>query len=158
MEELHPEYASPCGLYCGVCRIRNATEANDLAYLKRLARIYARRFPEIASASPEDLLCDGCLSDRRWLFCQECSIRDCAQQKGLEGCHACDEFPCAFIDEFPMPAGQKVILRSVPYRREHGTERWARAEEERYNCPECGQRLFRGAKQCEGCRTVVDLD
>ena len=154
MMEVQPETLAPCGLYCGVCRILQATEENDLAYLKRLVRIYARRFPEIASAPPEQLLCDGCLSTRRFLFCQECAIRDCTQQKGVEGCHECSEFPCTLVDEFPMPVGRKVMLRSIPYRRTHGTEQWIAAEEERYRCPECGATLFRGARRCGHCRSI----
>ena len=158
MPEINPEHVAPCGLYCGVCRIHHATQENDLAYLKRLLRIYARRFPEMASLPPDELLCDGCLSARRFPFCQECSIRDCAQQKGLQGCYACADFPCGLVDEFPMPVGKRVILRAVPYWRTHGMEEWAIAEEKRYRCPECGHRLFRGARQCERCRAAVDVD
>jgi len=158
MTEIHPEYVAPCGLYCGVCRIRYATEENDLEYLERLVKIYARRFPEIASAPPDELLCDGCLSTRRFVFCQECSIRECTQQKGYHGCHECLDFPCLLIEEFPMPVGKRVILRTIPYWRTHGTEQWISGEEERYRCPECGQRLFRGARQCEHCKSPVDVD
>ena len=158
MTEIHPEYVAPCGLYCGVCRIRYATEENDLEYLERLVKIYARRFPEIASAPPDELLCDGCLSTRRFVFCQECSIRECTQQKGYHGCHECLDFPCLLIEEFPMPVGKRVILRTIPYWRTHGTEQWIRGEEERYRCPECGQRLFRGSRQCEHCKSPVDVD
>ncbi len=157
MTKVPPEYVSPCGLYCGVCRIRYATEENDLQYLKRLAKIYARRFPEIASASLTELFCDGCLSPRRFVFCQACSIRDCTQHRGYQGCHECEEFPCDLIDAFPMPVGQQVILKSIPYRREHGTEEWVSHEEQRYQCPECGQRLFRGARQCEYCQSPVEI-
>ena len=158
MTEIHPECVAPCGLYCGVCRIRYATEENDLEYLERLAKIYARRFPEIAAVPPNELLCGGCLSTRRFVFCQECSIRECTQRKGYQGCHECLDFPCSLIDEFPMPVGKKVMLRSIPYRRAYGTEQWINAEEERYRCPECGSRLFRGAQQCEHCKSSVDVD
>jgi hypothetical protein len=158
MTKVHSEYIAPCGLYCGVCRIRYATEENDLNYLKRLAKIYARRFPEIALASPDELWCDGCLSERRFVFCQECSIRSCTQSRGYQGCYECDSFPCDLIGEFPMPIGRKVILRTIPYWREHGTEEWVRSEEERYRCAECGQRLFRGARQCEFCQFSVNVD
>lgn len=156
--EIHGEYAAPCGLYCGVCRIRYATEENDVGYLRRLVRIYARRVPDLASASPDALLCDGCLSERRSLFCRECAIRDCTQQKGYQGCHECGDFPCTLVDEFPVPAGKRVILRSIPYWRAQGTEQWIRSEEARYRCPECGHRLFRGARQCEHCKSAVDVD
>jgi hypothetical protein len=156
--DIKPEHIAPCGLYCGVCRIHHATQENDLVYLGRLARIYARRLPEIAGAAPEELLCDGCRSARRFPFCRECSIRDCAQQRAFQGCHECPDFPCALIDEFPMPAGRKVMLRAVPYWRAHGTEQWILAEQERYRCPECGQRLFRGARQCGHCASPVEVD
>ena len=156
--EIRSELLAPCGLYCGVCRIQHASQSNDLGYLKRLARIYARRFPKIADALPHELLCSGCMSTRRFPFCRECSIRDCTQQRGLQGCHECPKFPCVLVDEFPLPAGKKVILRAIPYRRAQGTEKWVIAEERRYRCPECGHRLFRGARQCEQCRTPVDAD
>jgi hypothetical protein len=158
VSEVNLSYAAPCGLYCGVCRIRQATQEEDLAYLRRLARVYGRRFPEMAALPPEKLLCDGCLSARRFPFCQECSIRDCAQEKGYQGCHQCPDFPCSLVDEFPMPAGRKVMLRAVPYRGAHGTTQWILAEEARYLCSECGQKLFRGAKQCPHCRALVDVD
>lgn len=158
MKKVRSEYVAPCGLYCGVCRIRYATEEKDLEYLKRLTKIYKRRFPEIASVSPDELWCDGCLSTRKFVFCKECSIRDCTQRKGYQGCHECNDFPCDLVDEFPMPVGKKVILRTIPYWREHGTEAWIQGEDERYRCTKCGSRLFRGARQCEYCQLSVDVD
>ena len=156
--KIRPEHIAPCGLYCGVCRIYYATQENDGTFLERLVRVYSRRLPEIAPRTPDELLCDGCLSTRRSVFCQECSIRECTQQKGYQGCHECPDFPCLLVDQFPMPVGKKVILRAVPYWRTHGTEQWILAEEERYRCPECGQKLFRGAKQCRHCKAPVDVD
>ena len=158
MTTIYPEHVAPCGLYCGVCRILQATQADDRAYLERLVKIYARRFPEMAGLPPEELLCDGCLSTRRSVLCQQCSIRQCIQIKGYSSCHECADFPCSLIDEFPMPVGKKVILRAIPYWRDHGTEEWIRAEEERYRCPECGGRLFRGARQCPECNMSVNVD
>lgn len=156
--KIHPEHVAPCGLYCGVCRIHHATREDDRTVLERLARIYTRRLPEIGPVTPDELLCDGCLSTRRSVFCRECSIRECTQQKGFQGCHECPGFPCAFVDEFPVPVGKAVILRAIPYWRAHGTEQWIVAEEERYRCPGCGQRLFRGAKWCDHCKSAVDVD
>ncbi len=158
MTDIVPELLAPCGLYCGVCLWRYATQDNDLAFLERFGKLAARQLPALAGLPPEELLCDGCLSDRRFPYCRECSIRDCAQRKGLAGCHECGDFPCALTEAFPIAAGKKVMLRAVPYRREHGTDEWVRAEVERYRCPACGHRLARGARQCERCHTPVEVD
>ena len=156
--DTHPERIPPCGMYCGVCRIHQATQEDDRPYLQQLVKVYRRRSPELAAATADDLLCDGCQAARRSLTCRECAIRKCAQEKDFQGCHECAEFPCALIDEFPVPVGRKVMLRAVPRWREHGTEQWVQAAEARYRCPACGQKLFRGARQCPECKSSVDLD
>ena len=154
---MQPELLSPCGLYCGVCRIYQATQAGDMDLLTRLAHIYAGWLPGLAGLTVADTLCDGCLSERRFKFCRVCSIKDCAHSKGYAGCHECSEFPCTRINEFPSATGKPVMLRSIPYRREFGTERWIQAEEERYLCPRCGKKLYRGAVECEQCDISLDL-
>ncbi|GAH84128.1 unnamed protein product, partial [marine sediment metagenome] len=68
------------------------------------------------------------------------------------------EFPCKFINNFPIPVGKKVILRAIPFRREHGTEKYVEAEMNRYHCPECGNQLFREAKRCNKCKVPVNVD
>ena len=155
---LRDEFAASCGLYCGVCRLQRATRDGDTDTLRRLARIYARRLPELEPLAGEDLLCDGCLSERRSKFCRQCAIRECVRQKGYTGCQECEQFPCVLVDEFPVPVGRQVILRAIPYRRAHGTAGWMRAEEERYRCPECGHGLFRGARRCAACGVEVSVD
>ena len=144
------ELLAPCGLYCGVCGILIAHRDNNLKFKERLASFYG--------VKAEDIACKGCLSDEPSLFCSTCSIRACTVERGYEGCHECDEFPCASIDNFPVPVGKKVILRAIPTRREVGTEKWVELEEQRYKCPKCGHELFRGAKRCRSCKEPVDLD
>ncbi|MDY6966597.1 MAG: DUF3795 domain-containing protein [Halobacteriota archaeon] len=106
----------------------------------------------------DDIRCKGCLSDQLFVYCQVCSIRSCTDKRGIAGCHQCDDFPCKFIKSFPLPVGKKVILRAIPTRRKLGTEKWVEEEEERYHCPSCGYKLFRGAKRCRNCKEPVDLD
>ena len=156
--KINPKHIAPCGLYCGVCGVYYATRDNNRKFMERLLNMYKNSFPGMDDLTTNDLLCDGCLSDRKSVFCSVCSIRECTHEKGLEGCHECGDFPCKFIDEFPIPVGKKVVLRAIPYWREHGTQKWIQAEEARYGCPECGQKLFRGAKRCNKCKTGVDLD
>jgi hypothetical protein len=155
---MNADYLSPCGLYCGVCGVLYATRDNNQKFLELLLNMYKSKVPGIDHLTTEDLLCDGCLSERRSIFCRLCTIRDCVQDKGFEGCNECNDFPCKEIKAFPVDVGKKVILRSVPYRREQGTEKWVHDEELRYHCPECNHKIFRGAKRCNECKTPVDLD
>jgi hypothetical protein len=156
--ETNKDYIAPCGLYCGVCGILYATLENNVMFKERLLGVYKGKLPDSENLSVEDIHCKGCLSDEPFYFCRDCNIKDCATKKGYKGCHQCKDFPCKLIEEFSIPLGKKVILRAIPYWREVGTKKWVKAEEARYICPECGNKLFRGAKRCNRCKTPVDLD
>lgn len=161
---INPDFLSPCGLYCGVCAIYIATRDNNTKLKEGLLNLYKGgtpgkgTLPSSESLTIEDIRCRGCLSEERFMHCRQCEIRNCTQEKGYEGCHQCDAFPCEFIDHFPMAVGKRVILRAVPYRREFGTEKWVLDEEARYVCPECGNKVFRGAMKCNKCKTSLNLD
>lgn len=144
------ELAAPCGLYCGVCGILMAHREGNSKFKERLCTVY--------NVTPAEIRCEGCLSRDIFKYCRTCPIRSCALERGIEGCHQCDRFPCGFVDDFPLPVGKKVILRAIPTWKELGTEKWIEEEEKRYHCPHCGYRLFRGAKRCRNCREPVDVD
>lgn len=156
--EVNPDFLAPCGLYCGVCGVRYATRDRNRKFMEKLIGVYREAIPGMKAVLTEEIECEGCLSQKVSVFCRLCSIRDCTREKGYSGCHECDDFPCRFIEEFPMPVGRKVILRAVPHWREHGTGRWVADEEARYLCPQCGHELFRGARRCNRCKTPVDVD
>ncbi|MFH1885871.1 MAG: DUF3795 domain-containing protein [Pseudomonadota bacterium] len=149
---------APCGLYCGVCAVLIATREDNEKFKERLVGVYKGKIPGSEDLSVKDIHCEGCLSERPFGFCQSCPIKDCALERGLTGCHQCREWPCMMIEAFPLPVGKKVLLRSVPYRREHGDVKWAEDEAARYLCPGCGHGLFRGAKRCNQCKAPVDAD
>lgn len=149
--------AAPCGLYCGVCGVYIAHRENNPKFKERLRDFYQKGLGA-ATLTVDDISCEGCLSGVISIFCQTCQIRSCAIEKGIEGCHQCSDFPCEYIDEFPIPVGKKVILRAIPFWREYGAEKWMEEEEKRYHCPCCGNKLFRGAKRCRNCREPVDVD
>ncbi|MFH0821358.1 MAG: DUF3795 domain-containing protein [Pseudomonadota bacterium] len=161
---INPDFLSPCGLYCGVCAIYIAHRDNNAKLKEGLVRLYKGgtpgkgTLPNSADLATDDIRCCGCLSDDRFMHCRRCDIRNCTNEKGYDGCHQCDEFPCRYIDDFSMAVGRKVILRAVPYRREYGTEKWVRDEEARYVCPECGHKVFRGVMKCNQCKAQLDLD
>ena len=156
--EINPNLLAPCGLYCGVCGVYYATRDKNNKFLETLLNFYQDKMPGLENVSIDDLKCEGCLSDQTSLFCRTCSIKDCTHKKGYAGCHECNEFPCEHIENFPMPVGKKVILRTIPYWRQEGTEKFVADEEARYVCPDCGNKIFRGAKRCNKCEIPLDLD
>ena len=162
--KINPDFVSPCGLYCGVCAIYMAHRDNNQKFKERLLGLYKGgvsgkgALPNSVNLTAEGIRCRGCLSDETFLHCQHCEIRACTQSKGYTGCHQCDDFPCQYIDNFPMTVGKKVILRAIPHRREVGTENWIQDEEARYICPQCGNKVFRGVVKCNQCSAKLDLD
>ena len=127
-----------------------ASRDNNQKLKDKLAKAYG--------VTSEQIACNGCLSDKRFVYCQTCGIRTCVMEKNYEGCHQCNEFPCKFIEEFPVPVGKKVILRAVPERKKLGAEKWVEEEENRYICPHCDEQLFRGTKRCGNCKELVEID
>lgn len=156
--KINSDYIAPCGLYCGVCAVLYATRDNNAKFKERLVGVYRSKLPGCDNLSTEDIYCEGCLSQRPFVYCTDCPIKACAEAKGYTGCHECEDFPCQLIEDFPIPVGRKVILRAIPHWREAGTEKFIRDEEARYTCPQCGHKLFRGAKSCNKCKIEVDLD
>jgi predicted RNA-binding Zn-ribbon protein involved in translation (DUF1610 family) len=162
--KLNHDLIAPCGLYCGVCAIYIAHRDNNHKFKERLANLYKGNvagkgtLPNSENLSADDIRCHGCLSDERFMHCHQCEIRNCTKEKGFTGCHQCDEFPCHHIENFPMTIGKKVILRAIPYWREVGTEKCIQDEESRYICPNCGNKVFRGAVKCNLCKEQLDLD
>ena len=65
----NPDFASPCGLYCGVCAIRIAHRDNNDKFKERLVNLYKGgvsgkgTLPNSENLTPEDIHCGGCLSD-----------------------------------------------------------------------------------------------
>jgi hypothetical protein len=150
--DINREQVPPCSLYCGVCSIMMAYRDDNPKFKQKLAELY--------HIEPEDIRCEGCLApeDKVFAYCRTCPIKSCTGERGIEGCHQCDDFPCEHITGFMMPVGVKVMLRAVPRRREIGTDAWVEEEELRYHCPECDYPLFRGAKRCRQCGIDVDVD
>ena len=140
---INKETISPCGLYCEVCGVYQATVNDDQKMKEKFAKAY--------NVKIEELACRGCRSNQVFVFCRVCKIKSCAEEKTYEGCYQCDEFPCEHIEAFPVPEGKKNILRAVPKWRELGTEKWTEYEKKLFSCQDCGNQLFRGARKCREC-------
>jgi len=163
MMKINPDFVAPCGLYCGVCAIFIAHRDGNQKLKERLVHLYQGdagkgELPGAERLSVDDIQCEGCLSEKPFVYCRLCNLKNCTKEKGYSGCHECDEFPCQYIEDFPMSVGKKVILRAIPHWRNVGTEKWIEDEEARYICPECGNKVFRGAMRCNKCKAALDLD
>lgn len=102
---------APCGLHCGKCFAFTDGDISD--YSKRLSEslgnfdAYAERFVELLDEPifrkyPDFKKflghlstgsCNGCRAERCKLF-KSCNVRACSEDKGVDFCFLCDEFPC----------------------------------------------------------------
>lgn len=145
--KINPKLLAPCGLYCGVCGIFYADKHHDEPLKQKLAKAYW--------CKPEQIECDGCLSEKKYFFCQSCKIRNCVMEKGITGCHQCSDFPCDNIANYPFALAKQYMLKSIPARKERTDEEWVQWEETNWTCNACGARVFRGAKRCVKCKAEL---
>lgn len=123
---------APCGVYCGACPAFNKT-------------------------------CRGCASeDRNQNRCNKwgCKIRNCCyDQKKLDYCVDCEQFPCKIID--------KKLIRSHPYEPSYkyrheipvvfsnlkmmNIESYLEYQRQRWKCDSCGGRIIFYHYTCENC-------
>lgn len=103
----------PCGIDCAKCDAYISTQTGDLVLKQVLAEDFKKNFnKEIAL---EDLDCDGCLIDGRKIgFCAQCTIRQCATEKGFVTCAECADFPCELGSFIWTPESiSKAVLEDI---------------------------------------------
>jgi hypothetical protein len=140
--------AAYCGIYCGSCGM----------YRGRIYAKMAREFLEIVNAAgyPDELTINArgdkpdfnyneFLKGLEYLskedsgaYCQEscksgggvpCEIRQCANEKGLEICYGCPDYPCT---HFPLPwANSPEKLKDYELFRQLGFDGWIKYHAER---------------------------
>ncbi len=102
---------APCGLHCGKCFAFNDGDIKQKStqLKKSLGNfdVYAERFTELLDepvfvkyGAFKDMLyhfsevnCKGCRKENCKLF-KECKVRGCSDEKGVDFCFQCEEFPC----------------------------------------------------------------
>lgn len=94
-----------CGLACHECPAYIATKNDDRIKQGQIARLWSELFETVMK--PEDVICDGCLSEdgRHFSHCKLCKIRACAIEKRADNCAFCLDYPCEKIG---------FIFKSVP--------------------------------------------
>lgn len=137
-------YDTYCGLYCGACEIINAETAED-----------RERVGEFWGAQPEQVHCTGCKTDTVFIHCEHCPIRICAQDKSVDFCLDCGEYPCAIYEEgkeiIEYLPHLKATVINQKYIRKHGVERWLVDQKSKWECPECESRFAWYTEECRNC-------
>ncbi len=119
------EITAYCGLICQTCPIYLATREENKEEQARMRAEIAQQCNEYYGVSykPEDIAdCDGCRAEGGRLFppSQNCSIRICAKQKGVENCASCGDYACEKLEAFfAKEPSAKKRLDEIRSRRNH---------------------------------------
>jgi len=102
---------APCGLHCGKCFAFTDGDINQHSRLLKQSLgdfdVYAERFVTLLEEPVfkkygefKEMLsyfasvgCKGCRLEKCKLF-KSCKVRDCHEQKNVDFCFQCNEFPC----------------------------------------------------------------
>ena len=143
--------AAVCGLFCPACTLYIGTH-EDPERLKALS--------EQRQRPVEDLLCDGCRSERRCFHCNEtCRMVKCAAENGIDFCGACAEYPCADLKEFQSLKPHRLELwRNQELITNIGYEQWYLQMIDRYSCRECRTLNSTYDLQCRKCGASPSCD
>ena len=128
-----------CGLYCGYCAVK--------VKVGPAAKVL---YDEMISAGFEDVISDIPGGEGFWPFLKhmaeqgmcvscrdgggnpECAIRLCAQDKEVEMCAFCTEYPCGKLTEFfKSSVGCAVLEKDNVLLRDKGWEAWAELQDKR---------------------------
>jgi len=89
-----------CGLLCHECGAFQATRNDDDQKRAEVAELWSKEFN--SEIKPEDINCDGCLSDGGNLFTYSkvCEIRKCGKEKSVINCAHCNDYACEKLEKF----------------------------------------------------------
>ena len=85
---------SICGLICTECPAYLAARTKDWELRVRTAEAWSNLFK--VRIKPEEVECDGCISQSEKLFghCKVCEVRRCGKERGVLNCFVCLDYPC----------------------------------------------------------------
>ena len=103
-----------CGIVCNECPTLHATQKDDDNERKKVAEMWGKQFG--FDLKPEDINCDGCLTDGGRLFgyCTACEVRSCCREKELANCAYCSDYACDKLTPiFKMAPYSKASLEKI---------------------------------------------
>ena len=132
-----------CGLYCGACSLKLAADECDKDHLMRMPQKY-----DYLKMKPLEF-CPGCRLENQ---CGQCSIRDCAMEKGIDYCSLCDEFPCETLVKFNNDGipHHGAAIENLNKLVDMGAESWVASQVKEWTCG-CGAKYSWYKKNCGKC-------
>jgi hypothetical protein len=143
-----------CGMYCGACPSYIITHSNDEERQKALLKQLEQFLPKPMKLKAEDFVCDGCKGDGRiYPGCRSCATRSCSDKKKVARCSDCPDFPCSRITDSNKTgmACHGDVLHNLEQVRNIGINKWAKYEEERWQCPKCHSPISWIDTKCLNC-------
>ncbi len=132
------KYVTYCGLYCRLCaelaRIpQQATALRETLrkegwefFCESVVPGFEEFWTVLEKLSHADKTCKGC---RGGCGDPSCSIRKCAQERKVELCSSCGEYPCSHIEK--LAARYPNLISDGTRQRQIGIERWVEEQEQR---------------------------
>ena len=139
--------AAVCGLFCPACTLYIGTTEKEPQRFRAVAKVY--------NTPPEAWECYGCRSEKRSYFCKnKCKMVNCAQEKGIDFCVECEEYPCDDLREFKEQRPHRIELWENQARiKEVGYAKWYEEMLAHYACPRCGTINSTYDLKCRSCGT-----
>jgi hypothetical protein len=89
MAKIEENMIGYCGYNCYLC----AARSDDINLRQKMVNTW-RKYLGHEHYTAENVACEGCKSSGENIADKQCKARPCAQEKGLESCAQCDNFPC----------------------------------------------------------------
>lgn len=126
-----------CGLYCGLCAQRNRIPRRAQALRESMHKeswdLWGKEVPNfnefwaflnrLAESEPQCNCREGKCGP------PFCAIRKCAQQRGIDACPFCSDYPCERIQG--IAKGYVTMLADAKRMKEIGIDAWIQEQEER---------------------------
>lgn len=126
--EISETMLAPCGMNCFVC------------------------YTALRKRKP----CTGCRtsSSGKPTHCRECRINDCVQERGLEYCFACSDYPCAVIkrlDKSYRKRYQVSLIENAARIKSLGATAFLEEEKIKWMCTDCSGVISLHDQVCSEC-------
>jgi len=132
------KHVTYCGLYCQLCAdiarvpgqaqaLRDTLRAEGWEHFGEHVRPGFKQFWEgLEFFCREEGACPGCRAGGGFPGCE---IRTCAQERGLDVCSECAEFPCERIEQ--LGQAYPTLIADGRRQKKIGLEAWVAEQEER---------------------------